>query len=246
MSAEYHELADTYQKFSESGLAAGYRNDVEQYSVLDAIGPVENLSVLDVGCGYGRYAVLLAKRGAAQVMGVDISPQMIEQATLAAQAAGLDVTFSRHDVREMPTINAFDLSIAIYLLQYAKNIDELAVMYRNIAANLRPGGRFVALTVDSSFRHGEKNTEKYGFSVAPAVDPQNGDELRFTMYGTPPQTVSCYHWERAAHERVASQAGLRAMHWQPLRADPARGGSKDTYGDLLENPPFVLLSAERC
>lgn len=69
-------------------------------------------------------------------------------------------TFARHDVAEMPELGTFDLAVAMYLLHYATTEDELTAMCRNTAADLRPGGRLVALTVDSRFRHGEKNTEK--------------------------------------------------------------------------------------
>jgi len=118
-------------------------------------------------------------------------------------------------------------------------------MYRNIAGNLRPWGRFIALTVDSQFQHGARNTEKYGFSVAPAVDPQDEDQLWFTMFSDPPQTVACHHWERSTHEHIAREAGLHVVQWHPLQVSPAKAQGPDLFHDLLENSPFVVLSAQR-
>jgi toxoflavin synthase len=243
LSQDFSEVAEVYQTFSTKGPAAGFREEVESFTALGVIGPVDGQSVLDLACGFGKYGLALAGRGAAQVFGVDISPEMISQATTAA---GDDprFTFAQYDVAEMPKLGTFDLAVAIYLLHYAKTVDELTTMYRNIAANLRPGGRLVALTVDSQFRHGEENTEKYGFSVRPVTDPQDEDPLSFTMFSDPPVTVGCTYFERDTHDRVARLCGFRPLRWHPLLVDPAVTGGGDYYRALLDNSPFVLLSTE--
>jgi ubiquinone/menaquinone biosynthesis C-methylase UbiE len=51
----------------------------EENITLNLIGNVRNQRVLDVGCGTGRYSVLLAKRGA-YVVGIDPSAKMLERA----------------------------------------------------------------------------------------------------------------------------------------------------------------------
>jgi malonyl-CoA O-methyltransferase len=59
----------------------------EQRAML-ALMPAElhGQAVLDVGCGSGRYMLHALQRGAARVIGVDLSPQMLAHAS-AAQAA---------------------------------------------------------------------------------------------------------------------------------------------------------------
>ncbi|WP_185845984.1 class I SAM-dependent methyltransferase [Kibdelosporangium aridum] len=243
MAQDFAEVADVYRTFSTKGLAAGYRDEVESFTALGVIGPVDGQSVLDLACGFGKYGLALAQRGATRVFGVDISPEMISQATAAA---GDDprITFAQYDVAEMPKLGTFDLAVAIYLLQYAKTVDELTTMCRNIAANLRPGGRLVALTVDSRFRHGEKNTEKYGFSVRPVTDPRDEDPLSFTMFSDPPVTVGCTYFERDTYDRVARLCGFRPLRWHSLLADPALEGGGEHYRALVDNCPFVLFSTE--
>jgi 2-polyprenyl-3-methyl-5-hydroxy-6-metoxy-1,4-benzoquinol methylase len=55
-----------------------------------AIAPQEgSWSVLDVGCGSGRFAVALARAGATEVLGVDVSGSMVEMARRDALAAGV-------------------------------------------------------------------------------------------------------------------------------------------------------------
>lgn len=47
---------------------------------LDLLEPLEGKSVLDVGCGSGRYCIAYAQRGATRVVGVDFAPAMIDLA----------------------------------------------------------------------------------------------------------------------------------------------------------------------
>ena len=53
--------------------------------------------VLDLGCGAGRHAIELAKRGY-DVVGIDISPTMLEAATKRAEEAGVRVAFRQGDL----------------------------------------------------------------------------------------------------------------------------------------------------
>jgi 2-polyprenyl-3-methyl-5-hydroxy-6-metoxy-1,4-benzoquinol methylase len=46
-------------------------------------------TVLDVGCGPGRYPITLAQRGAGRILGVDVSAEMIAIAKREADAAGV-------------------------------------------------------------------------------------------------------------------------------------------------------------
>lgn len=57
--------------------------------ICNLVPTVGDWTVLDVGCGSGRYALALARAGARRVFGVDFSPTMIELARREAQRSGL-------------------------------------------------------------------------------------------------------------------------------------------------------------
>ena len=59
--------------------------------------------VLDVGCGTGEHAILVASRGL-DVMGVDVSEAAIERATSKARERGAAVEFVRHDALDLPAL----------------------------------------------------------------------------------------------------------------------------------------------
>lgn len=92
--------------------------------------PVEGRRFLDVGCGNGLYSVELGKKGAAQVVGLDISPVMIARCQDSASKEGLEacVTFLQTDLLEYRPIADFDVSYGIGLFDYIS--DPLPVLKR--------------------------------------------------------------------------------------------------------------------
>ncbi len=94
--------------------------------------PIENRRVLDLGCGPGHYAVELAKRGAAEVLGLDFAEQMITLAGERAAEAGVGekCRFACGDIMTFPIEKPFDYSVAMGLTDY---ISDLGQLLRRIA-----------------------------------------------------------------------------------------------------------------
>jgi SAM-dependent methyltransferase len=95
--------------------------------------------VLDVACGTGNLAILAAKAGAAAVTGVDIAPNLLEQARARAEREGLPVRFDEGDAEELPYPDAsFDLVISMYGAMFAPRPERAAAELVRVC---RPGGQ---------------------------------------------------------------------------------------------------------
>jgi ubiquinone/menaquinone biosynthesis C-methylase UbiE len=83
-------------------------------------GDVTGASVLDVGCGPGRYAIAYAKLGAARVVGVDVAEQMLDLARThaAANEVADRCHFARGDFLATPFDERFDVVLAIGVFDY--------------------------------------------------------------------------------------------------------------------------------
>ncbi|MBI3993732.1 MAG: class I SAM-dependent methyltransferase [Candidatus Lambdaproteobacteria bacterium] len=113
---------------------------LEQALVFRLAGPLAGLRVLDVGCGDGAYALAAARQGA-QVVGVDVSPSMIEAARRRAAQAGLPVEFQQADTTALPFEDGrFNVVLAVTVLCF---IPGAAAALREMARALAPGGRLV-------------------------------------------------------------------------------------------------------
>ena len=105
-----------------------------------------NTSVLDVGCGVGRWSRRLAKRGA-HVTGIDLSPTMIAEATRRAQAEGIGARcrFATQNLADLAAGAKFDLVIGVTVLQHILEPQALRAALARMTDHLAPGGRMVLL-----------------------------------------------------------------------------------------------------
>lgn len=82
--------------------------------------PIEGKTVLDIGSGPGHYAVALAARGAARVLGVDFAPGMVDLARRRAAEAGVAdrCTFELGDFLEATGKDKFDFAVVMGVMDY--------------------------------------------------------------------------------------------------------------------------------
>src|SRR5690349_14010418 len=87
-----------------------YRNFFLMPRMLEILGDVQDLRILDLGCGEGGYSRELARRGA-RLVGLDGSERMIQIARERASAENLDITFICANAKAMDEIadDSFDL-----------------------------------------------------------------------------------------------------------------------------------------
>ncbi len=97
-------------------------------------------SVLDAGCGTGRVAVELARRGY-EVLGIEIEPAMLE--TARAKAPQLEWVLGDLSTAELPR-SRFDLAVAAGNVMIFLELGTEAAVVSNLARTVRPGGLVVA------------------------------------------------------------------------------------------------------
>ena len=99
------------------------------------------MKVLDVACGTGNLALPAAKIGAT-VTGVDIAPNLVEQARENAKAAGLNAQFDEGDAEALPYGDAaFDAVVTMFGAMFAPRPELVASELKRVC---RPGG-FIAM-----------------------------------------------------------------------------------------------------
>ncbi|MBE7180603.1 MAG: class I SAM-dependent methyltransferase [Terriglobus roseus] len=94
--------------------------------------------VLDVATGTGNLALPIARQGAT-VTGVDIAPNLLEQARARAEAEHLSIRFDEGDAEALPYPDgSFDTVVSMFGAMFAPRPERVAAEFARV---LRPGGR---------------------------------------------------------------------------------------------------------
>lgn len=112
--------------------------------ILRLMGPPGG-RVLDVGCGAGRVAVALARRGF-EVDALDVEARVVEQAKEYAARAGVDVRFFTANFQAPDPRFPDETYDAVVCSEVLEHVEPWRDVVANIARVLKPGGLFVLTT----------------------------------------------------------------------------------------------------
>ena len=177
--AAYELWAATYSPFPHNALM-----ELEQEAVLSMLPDVAGSTVVDAGCGTGRYLRLLRARGAT-AFGVDLSPAMLTRAH-AGGAAVARGNFCALPIRPA-SVDAVVCGLAL------GDVPRLEIALSEMARMLRPGGDLV-------------------YSVVHPAGERAGWSRTFTAAGR--QNAITTYWHSVEdHRRASDAAGLRVTGW---------------------------------
>jgi len=136
-SAAFDSLYSENKNFFARFIDNNFRKDIRKRFIfaMREVGDVSGKTVLDVGCGPGKYCVALAKKGALCVTGLDFSENMIKLSQdLARSRAVADVCkFIGQDFEKFECKEKFDLVIAMGIFDYVASPRQFLFKLKDIS-----------------------------------------------------------------------------------------------------------------
>jgi ubiquinone/menaquinone biosynthesis C-methylase UbiE len=138
-TASYAQVAEHYHAWVKNGHSI---HAIVLPLLLDVVGPLEGLHVLDLACGPGIAALELARRGASRVVGVDREVEMLEIARRELEDhPRLRIEYILDDAEHLTHLDDQSFDVAVCNLAIT-DIFDLPATAHAISRVLRPGGRF--------------------------------------------------------------------------------------------------------
>ena len=238
------------------GWAERVRTDTDQSRklVLDGphlrlLGDVAGKRILDAGCGEGRFARMLAERGA-KVTAFDLSSRMVAHAREADAAKPLGIDFREMDMTDLLAFGDEEFDVVVAYLTIL-DVEDYERAIGEIARVLRPGGQFLFSVVHPCFCPPGSSWEPRKPGTIPLLDRDKlyrkvdgyfpARELRFRMWPTAPAETVNYHRPLSDYARVCRDAGLltRTLE-EPVPAAEVLV-QRDDLRDYLRAPYFLIF-----
>ncbi len=179
--------------YFDGPIAAGYdanSSDMFEPVVLDpAVDLLADLagdgSALELGIGTGRVALPLSRRGV-RLLGIELSPAMVEQ--LRAKPGAADIAVTIGDFATTRVDGTFSIAYLVYnTLTNLTTQEEQVECFRNVAAHLEPGGCFVIEVFVPSLQRLPPGETVRAFQLSPT-------RLGFDEYDVATQILFSHHY----------------------------------------------------
>lgn len=236
-------LGPAYLRYS---FTMGTRQEVDTLMELVPIGPGDR--VLDVGCGPGRHALELGKRGI-EVVGVDISEEFVDLARASAEREGIDnVVFQVGNARELTFDGEFDAAISLCQGAFGlsggpgapdvlphRELDE--AILDGMARSLRPGGR-AAVSAFSAYFMLRFLEDHDTFDAATGVNQEST-----TLKNAEGEEVDALLWTTCFTPRELRLLA-RTVGLEPTNVFGVTPGKYQPDAPSLDVPEFLLLASK--
>ena len=230
---------EAYARFRRS--AIGLDGAPEWAALRAMLPPMAGRRVVDLGCGYGWFCRWARAAGAAQVLGLDLSEQMLAKAR--ADTADPAIRYQRADLDrlELPQA-AFDLAYSSLALHYLEDFGRLVGVVRR---SLVPGAPFVFSIEHPVFMapsRPEWLTLADGRRVW-ALDAYNREGARTTDWLVKGVVKQHRTLATTLNTLIAHGFAIRRIdEWSPTRDQIA---AIPEISEELDRPIFLLVAAER-
>jgi SAM-dependent methyltransferase len=202
---------------------------------------VDGKRVVDLGCGFGWASRWMREQGAASVLGIDLSSNMIDRARADTDDAAVEYRIADLETLTLPEA-AFDLAYSALAFHYIKDFDRLV---RTVHRALTPGADFVFTIEHPIFMaaaHPHWLTDEQGNKIWPVGRYAIEGERRTNWLA---KDVIKYHRTMATTLNALTGTGFGLVGIDEFAPSVEQIAKTPSLAEELERPMMLLVSVRR-
>lgn len=236
---EFYDNPDVRAKYSARRTQPDNPNDtLERPTFLELAGSLNQLDIIDLGCGdasFGKEALL---QGARSYIGIEASRAMVDLALAQLTNTSGKVHHERVETWKAQSEQA-DMVSSRLALQYVENLEPI---FQEAYQALRPGGRMI-LSVEHPVITSNFASLAEGLRTTWLVDDYFKPGAR--MHQWLGHEVTKYHRTIEEYFNLVATAGFQLERIRESRPQPQNFSSQEEYKRRLRIPLFLFISARK-
>lgn len=224
MTSQLDKIADYWNQRS-SGYSLDNQEellkDQEKWlKLINTYVPIQQgLRVLDLGCGPGFLSILLANQGC-QVIGIDYSDQMLEEAKCNAKENEVSINFQKMDVQKLLFEDeSFDFVIT---RNVTWNLEKPKQAYQEIYRVLKKQGRLLNIDGNHYYHYQDHDYQRNGHS-----DHQHMEGIDVSIIDTIAKDLMLSYVLRPQYDiKLLKEIGFSFVESQVLKSEKTKEGKE--------------------
>jgi SAM-dependent methyltransferase len=242
MTQNIYDNPEFFAGYSQLGRSIEGLDGAAEWPALRAMLPaMDRIRVVDLGCGFGWFCRWARQAGAARVLGLDVSDNMLARARAATSDPAIEYAIADLERFELP-VASFELAYSSLALHYIADLDRLLTVVRGAL----PTGGHLVFSVEHPI---------YTAPSAPGWETDAAGHKRWPIDGYllqgPRRTdwltkgVLKQHRTIAGYLNALVDCGFAILHVEEWGPTDAQIAARPVLADERQRPPFLLVSAQR-
>lgn len=241
-------INDAYKK------TAKFRNNnyIVNPHIISLIENVKGKTILEVGCGFGRYLEILAKHNPSKLVGCDISVHQIKLCKETIKNNNIEYYVLDFSNTNSPVIlghDKYDIIYTVFVILYIETLDKLKTFFKNCYKCLKKNGKVIICTLDilsASFYSEVFNVLKLSVKPLPPNDKYT-DGCPIQIEITENCIVTSYQRNLETIKHLMEQVGFNNIKKYDIFLDEiALKAFNDRELNIIKKSNiFLLLEAEK-
>ncbi len=251
----YDKNADNYHRHVSDAQESIYHSYYEKPAIQAALPDLSGKKVISIGCGSGVDARWIKDNGAAEVVGIDLSDNLIA----IAKAENPDILFKQMDMEQLAFPDeSFDLAYSSLAIHY---IDDWTTPLKEALRVLKAGGSYVfscGHPIMSAMDYGDSDNQKHAL-LGKKINEQSEERRIFGDYmvaadGGVKGTVATiansqlvvYHRSISAMIAQIQASGFEIVQMiEPLPIESLKSHDPFNYDLLMRIPAFIIWKLQK-